>query len=58
MMKSLQAHVPKRRKLKVSKGSPNVLVKGRVFTLKELGHHINSKCAIYSTIQVTAPIIL
>ena len=26
--------------------------------LKELGHHISSKCTIYSTIQVTAPTIL
>ena len=28
------------------------------YTLKELGHHINSKCTIYITIQVTAPTIL
>ena len=34
MMKSLQAHVLRRRRLKVGKGSPNVLVKGRVFTLR------------------------
>ena len=27
-------------------------------TLKELGHHINPKCTIYITIQVTAPTIL
>ena len=26
--------------------------------LKELGHHINSKCTIYITIQVTVPQIL
>ena len=26
--------------------------------LKELGHHINSMCTIYITIQVTAPTIL
>ena len=31
-----------------------MMVKG----LKELGHHINSKCTIYITIQATAPTIL
>ena len=30
----------------------------RRWLLKELGHHINSKCTIYITIQVTAPTIL
>ena len=37
----------------------NILIKPfKHSILKELGHHINSKCTIYITIQVTAPTIL
>ena len=48
----------RRARLEYLSDNPIYIPNNLYLIVKELGHHINSKCTIYITIQATAPTIL